>query len=234
MAGYTIIKTQDGSPTLEFKSQHQEIVPELMHHSGGAYSETQYIYGSAVRLGIQQSASRVVSVGLGLGYNEILVAEEAYKHQKIIKIESFESDPILSEHFLECIQNEVFEEVYQSVLNHFQFPNEAKLFLRESYSNQNWVIDAGVSGDKLPKNSPEIVLYDAFSNKTTPELWDLEFLKLFLSRCDSNCIFATYACRSTLKVALKESGFQVQVKPGFQGKRNCTLAVRGKFSFLED
>lgn len=65
--------TADGSPTLEFQYPHGRI--EKMHHSQGAFSESLYIYLEAINLAcIHSPAQNFLSVGLGLAYNEILLA----------------------------------------------------------------------------------------------------------------------------------------------------------------
>ena len=95
---YEFVSTGDGSPTLKWlkgtKGYHGE--PETMHHMGGAYSETQGIYGEILREIFPHGKGSVVSVGLGLGYIEMLVAVEAIKHNlspKIVRTLSFESEP---------------------------------------------------------------------------------------------------------------------------------------------
>jgi tRNA U34 5-methylaminomethyl-2-thiouridine-forming methyltransferase MnmC len=40
-------------------------------------------------------------------------------------------------------------------------------------------------------------------------------------------VLATYAATGTMNRALRTLGFKILEKPGFQGKRESTLAVRG-------
>jgi tRNA U34 5-methylaminomethyl-2-thiouridine-forming methyltransferase MnmC len=73
-----------------------------------------------------------------------------------------------------------------------------------------------------------LFFFDAFSGKSTPELWTPEFLALFLQRvAQEKAVFATYACTGTLKRTLQTAGFVVEKRPGFQGKRDSTTAVLG-------
>ena len=66
---FEIVITKDGSPSLAFfKDGHSQ----MMHASGGAYSETEYIYGKTLDLAHDTFDSlQVLSVGLGFGYVEL-------------------------------------------------------------------------------------------------------------------------------------------------------------------
>jgi hypothetical protein len=72
------------------------------------------------------------------------------------------------------------------------------------------------------------LLFDPYSAHALPQLWSYEFLTQWLSLVanESFCVFATFASRSSLHRALKQQGFKVTVRPGFGGKRECTLAIR--------
>jgi tRNA U34 5-methylaminomethyl-2-thiouridine-forming methyltransferase MnmC len=75
------------------------------------------------------------------------------------------------------------------------------------------------------------LLFDAFSAKTSPDLWTEEFLVEFFNKATAgDALISTYASRTALKNALKRAGFLVEVREGFKGKRNSTLASKGLFS----
>ena len=123
---YQIEITEDGSPTLRWGAG------ESMHHSGGAASESIYIYQAAldfwlhsqrVPLGhsltstlnlsilnensiynqaIDFDSVSIMSLGFGLGYNEILVALWALKNQiplNKVLLTSYEKESFLYEEF---------------------------------------------------------------------------------------------------------------------------------------
>jgi tRNA U34 5-methylaminomethyl-2-thiouridine-forming methyltransferase MnmC len=71
------------------------------------------------------------------------------------------------------------------------------------------------------------IAFDAFSSKSTPELWTRDFLDHFLaSACDDSCVLSTYACTGNLKRALIDAGFELRIREGYASKRDSTLAVR--------
>src|SRR5690606_37032809 len=80
----------------------------------------------------------------------------------------------------------------------------------------------------LPAEPVSAMLFDAYSKATSPELWDETFLKDFLARaCAGRCALATYAAQGSLKRALLASGFRLEERAGFSGKRESTFALRG-------
>jgi hypothetical protein len=96
---YEWITTKDGSFTLKSKTEGAE----WMHSSQGAYSESQYIYGSALRLALKgfnrSKTLNILSMGLGLGYLEWIALFECAKIGQKVNIESFELDPLLQDLF---------------------------------------------------------------------------------------------------------------------------------------
>lgn len=79
-----------------------------------------------------------------------------------------------------------------------------------------------------------MICYDAFSQKTNNPLWQKEFLEKFIhDHAEEDCVFTTYACTSVLKKVLTEKKFQLIKRPGFFGKRDSTLALRGCFKTKE-
>ena len=82
--------------------------------------------------------------------------------------------------------------------------------------------------NSLPREKYDCVLYDAFSSKSTPELWSEDFLSSFLDGLGEDCVFTTYASTGALKRALKKIDFQIVPRKGFLGRRESTLAVRGE------
>ena len=290
-ANYEIVFTNDGSPSLrDLKGANQE----SMHHSGGAYSETQLIYGENIRQGLiqfqqqrnghlndhnnnhtnSQQASRghvannanasaesalksqTLVVGLGLGYIELLWSFECLNifGQNLdspifstLHLHSFESDPFLRNSFIDFFLNDsdtVLMPVYQQILEYFlkdsRYQNInadlVKKFLRISYLAQRLKFFAAIEPEfpiswrDLPneKNNYAIICYDAFSSKTSPHLWEENFLQRFFQTLAApiSCV-STYACTGALKRSLKSNDFTLDLRHGFSGKRQCTFARKG-------
>lgn len=233
---FEFFSTADGSPTLRLSSAMQP--PEAMHHSGGALTETEYIYGEALRFAVQSFGPhlKVLSMGLGLGYNEWLTLREAPLVERIV---SFEKIDLLREVFLKGLAQAnqlttsplekklwlVFEQVRCLISPHDTQSGWQKL--ADLFKQRRFQLLGTLEDHFQEAVNSHVILFDAFSKKATPLLWDEEFLVNFLTTVAApNCILATYAATGTLNRALKRSGFELQERRGFQGKRDSTFAYR--------
>lgn len=234
--GFEVEITGDGSPTLR-------LMPgECMHHSGGAAEETELIYGQVIRRCFAEVAKpHFLSVGLGLGYVEMTVAREALLKQDLnFSLESFELVPELREYLKQWLMDtdlsteikSVYDDVLKYILKDTQLdPKELKKLLITKLESQAWRLQGPLGAESLFMSKTHGLLFDAFSAKTTPDLWGEEFLVKFLGESMAeDSIVSTYASRSALKRALKNADFTVDVREGFKGKRNSTMAYKGRFA----
>lgn len=205
-----------------------------MHHSGGAAAETLYIYTGpfkktlTVLQELKQNQLSIGVVGLGLGYIELSVLQNLTINPAIsANLTSFEKEQELVDNFkawlggkenptydLICEKLSVEKTKVQEKLKHLEWQNLGEL-------------TAKTSNVKLF----QFVAYDAFSQYTDGPLWNNEFLDFFLTNlCAKDCVFTTYACTGNLKRALQRNGFLFIKRPGFSGKRDATVALRGAFT----
>jgi hypothetical protein len=228
MSQVFILPTQDGSPTARLSPDG-----ELMHSSFGAWSETLYIYKPAATLVFEKGwPNRFLSVGLGMGYVEMMIIAEAMACQKdpaLVEILSFENSPLILGEFDKWVrtgESAVFESSLRWVAQHYGHePRFLYSKLAESFNSGRWIIEKELVEIK-PHGPFSAVFYDAFSKKSGEEVWAEEFLNQFLKTyCSEKCVFTTYAATSALKRALKSKGFLLSEKPGFTGKRESTWAV---------
>lgn len=244
--GFEIEITADGSPSLRLlqSADPAREKGESMHHSGGANAETQIIYSKPILEVLKNTKNpSFLVVGLGLGYIELCIAKESLElgkmPQDIERITSYESVPELKEFFISWLhgQSELHPEVqgtYDLLANFIiQGTNfsaeDLKSFLKSHFKVAN-DIQGALLEDAIFAYRYNGIMYDAFSSKTTPHLWEEGFIRrLLLEASQDNSLFSTYACRASLKRALAENEYQVIVREGFQGKRNSTLGLRGSF-----
>ncbi len=212
-----------------------------MHSLKGAFSETLYIYGAAIEKAIEKDfAPRILSMGLGLAYVEILAAGLFLKRGRSLQdvyIESFEILPELRNHVIAwltetsgCPTN--FADAYDQILRRTAHEtrvdaHEIKSFLHQLHSEGRWRLREALTPETEFDTKFGCICFDAFSSKSTPEVWGELFLKDFLSKAaDSPCVLSTYACTGNLKRALKDAGFNLEIRQGFSSKRDSTFAVR--------
>ncbi len=234
-----LLETRDQSPSLSFKGDTENI-GESMHSHDGAFSETLYIYEPVLK---NQSVNpKLLSLGLGLGYNETMATAWSIKNKvEAITIDSFESEAFLIENFKSFIENsEPFSEeqaalfksyqyIFQKFSEYYQTPLEhLRTTMLERIKDESIRFFGALDLDSLPSTKYNGIFFDAFSSNTSPNLWSEEFLRSFFTQCTHEvCIVSTYAATGALKRSLKEQNFEVLLRKGFSHKRQSTLAFKG-------
>lgn len=231
-----IFYTADGSPTLSFA--RADGYKEKMHHSAGAVGESVFIYLDALRAQMRLGEPpRVLSIGLGLGYNELLTLAEFRKTGvREFKIWSFEALEPLRAGFTRWASGELTGD-FKGVLDQVALsvskasgvsPQEIQNFAQETLRDQRLELRGPFPEDAGDLQS-NVVYYDAYSRKMDPVLWEEELLvNTFKRVLAPDCVLATYAATGSLNRALKRLGFRLSAKTGFMGKRESTMAFRGR------
>ncbi|MCB0378527.1 MAG: hypothetical protein KDD33_08550 [Bdellovibrionales bacterium] len=225
---FEIISTLDGSPTLSLAGG------EKMHSLDGALSETYFIYAPVLDEALKAPHPKILSLGLGIGYNEIIALAKTLRlGTKDFLILSFEIEEWLIEDFKSwALQKDItpLDSCYDEILKlacqkEAMDPQAVKTLLQQTLQDGRLL----VVGPMTLENSHgpfQGILYDAFSNHTDPELWDQTYLETFLQNYSDpeHCYFATYAATGNLKRALISQGFTLEDKKGFGRKRQSTYA----------
>lgn len=207
---------------------------------------------------------RVVSVGLGLGYNEWIALAEMMQSRRGLsgggdvseeggasdsarddswKIWSFETESVLKDSFLASVQDsslsdldergstswvQIFTEVRNLVAKNFGLSSEQlRLMALAGLESGQFELHGAFPADAAGVADATCVFYDAFSNKMNSELWVESMITSELGRMLApHAVLSTYAATGALNRALRSLGFTLQDRPGFQGKRESTFAVR--------
>lgn len=220
---------------------------EAMHSLRGAFSETVYIYGTALCEAARRGAPEpVLSMGLGLGYVELLASGVALATGRALQGESFEIVPELRDYFKawlsggECPQD--FVNAYDSIAQRTAeevskglpglaatdvTPTAVKHHLATAVANGAWKLREALEPATSFSAPFGCICFDAFSSKTTPDLWSEDFLISFLKKAAApQAVLSTYACTGALKRALRAEGFTITIREGFSSKRDSTFATR--------
>lgn len=244
---FLLAQTLDGSWTVSLPTADGARA-ERMHHPAGALTETIHIYGTAIGavLNLLPGKIRVLSVGLGLGYVEMVT--EVMFHLKgrsaDLELVSLENDVFFQKQFVDWCRradkemgssNEAqypfhtFTDIdfrTQLALNAEPVSGRVRNSLKELQSAGRFEVlgDIRQMGGAGKFN---LILFDLFSSKTNQELWAEPFLTQFLGeRANEKCVFASYAATGNLKRALRHNGFTIAPVSGFAGKRETTLGHR--------
>lgn len=228
-AGFKPVLTDDESLSLQ-PAEAFGAPQEQMHSRGGALSESIFIYFEALDCFFNQKrrplGPTIESVGLGLGYNEVLTAIFCIEQNfRDIRLFSYESERILEPLFFKRLERPLDHPNYWKQFQmHFDFDvKEVCTFLKTKIE-----LKGPLNESTIEKNEKEqrLILFDAYSNKTSEGLWTEDFLKAYLSTCSEGSVFTTYAATGVLKRTLDHCGFKNLNKTGFLKKRQSTLAIK--------
>jgi tRNA U34 5-methylaminomethyl-2-thiouridine-forming methyltransferase MnmC len=175
-----------------------------------------------------------ISVGLGLGYNEILIACEALQAEKTpTKILSYEKQQFLMTGFQDWLKgNETaLTPTYNKILELFAKHYHLEASLVKSELLKFYELSILEFPGPLDANSSlseqNGILFDAFSRKTSESLWDEVFLFYFFNAASAKtCTVATYACTGALKRVLKNLNYVLDIRKGYGKKRQSLFAHR--------
>ncbi len=215
-----IIKTQDGSTTI-----HLPEWEESYHSKHGAIQEAYHVF---IKSGLKLFPSKPISIleiGFGTGLNAFITYLEAKKTQQIINYVTIEAYPVHEEEAFQMNyvielqsleEQDVFTTMHQSmweekqaIATNFSFTKRQQFFQ-----------------DITDVNQFDLIYFDAFGFRVQPELWSLEiFQKMYLA-LKTGGVLVTYACRSSIKNAMIESGFSIEKLPGAPGKREMLRATK--------
>ena len=211
-----------------------------MHSLQGAFSESLYLYLETLKACLQfNSPPAILSLGLGLAYNEIIsIAYFQQYQQDNFHITSFEKDPRLQDalwQWLELGPNTkvypwlcAYETICELTAQHFNLqPQALKLSLKKTIQSEHWTFKGALTPETSFSTQANCIYYDAFSEKTDPQLWNCSNLHKWLeSACQPHCALGSYAAKGVLNRTLAKLGFSLAKRAGFSGKKQCTLATR--------
>ncbi len=216
-----IITSSDGSHSIELIGMQEQY-----HSIHGAMQESNHIFiqhGLANFIYIK-SKIKILEIGMGTGLNVLLSWYFAKKHSINIDYLAVEAYPLEPEFWQKLnygglIEHSEAETVFEKL--HTNAWNKDFLLDEDfTISKQHSFIENMV----LAENQYDLVYFDAFNPNLQPELWtEAVFSNIYTSMKD-NGILATYSTKGIVKRALKQSGFEIEKKPGPPGKREILVA----------
>ena len=214
-----VIVTGDGSDTL-FNAQSGE----HYHSVFGAVQESTHIFIHAGLDAVPKHSDAVhlLEIGFGTGLNALLSYQWAEKNQISVIYEGIEAFPIEMEKAIQLnypkmlnINNFVFQEMHRGGENKklgswFDFSLSIEKFENAELGSEKY----------------DVVVFDAFSPESQPEMWTPEGFEKLYAALKPNGILTTYSCKGTVKRMLKNAGFQIEKIPGPPGKREFLRASK--------
>ena len=213
-----IIQTKDGSTSILLPDWN-----ETYHSKFGAIQEAKHVFiKNGLSLFSGESVS-ILEIGFGTGLNAFITYLEVQNSRQTINYTGVEAYPVSEEDALKMnyvseleanSSEEIFLKMHQAT-----WDEKVELDSNFTLEKQNKKFQEINEGEKY-----DLIYFDAFGFRVQPELWSLEVFQTMFKALKPNGILVTYACRSSIKNAMKESGFQVEKLNGPPGKREMLRA----------
>lgn len=215
-----IIQTQDGSTTILLPEWE-----ESYHSKHGAIQEAFHVF---IKNGLDLFKGKSVSIleiGFGTGLNTFITFLEAAKANQPIDYVGVEAYPLLLDEALQMnyvsqLDASNTSEIFKAI---HEFAWEEKQFISDNFSLTK---RKQFFQDITDIEQFDLIYFDAFGFRVQPELWSLEIFKKMFTALKPDGVLVTYACRSSIKRAMLDSGFVVEKLPGAPGKREMLRATK--------
>jgi tRNA U34 5-methylaminomethyl-2-thiouridine-forming methyltransferase MnmC len=198
---------------------------EHQHAMIGSIDESMHVFIKNGLCAINKNYSEIsiLEMGFGTGLNAILTYRENQVMRKQIHYTTVEAFPLPAAVTDKLNYFEYFGRPLQPVFQKMHSSSWA-----ENISFGDFVLHK-VQADMLElqlDGAYDLVYYDAFSPLHQPELWTFEVLHKIYDSCKKNAMLVTACAKVEVKNTLKAVGFDVEILPGMNGKKEMIRAIK--------
>lgn len=218
---HEIIITKDGSSSI--------YIPELdetYHSKFGAIQESKHVFiKNGLDLFEDDAEISILEIGFGTGLNALITLLEAEKRNLKINYVGVEAYPIALDEILQMNYATQLEAPNKQV----DFEKmHASNWEEEIRINPNFIITKRKQffADITDVTTYDLIYFDAFGFTVQPELWDEKIFEIMYKSLKNRGILTTYACRTSIRLAMQYAGFQTLKLPGAPGKREMLRALK--------
>ncbi|MEI7509774.1 MAG: tRNA (5-methylaminomethyl-2-thiouridine)(34)-methyltransferase MnmD [Flavobacterium sp.] len=215
-----IIQTRDGSTTI-----HLPDWDESYHSKHGAIQEAYHVFIKNGLDLLNGNPAAILEIGFGTGLNTFITYLEAKKINQSIDYVGVEAYPVSIEEALQMNYVAQLEAIEQSkvFITLHQVPWEVQQNISDNFflTKRKQLIQEIADVKQF-----DLIYFDAFGFRVQPELWSLEIFNKMFTALRPGGVLVTYACRSSIKKAMLDSGFVVEKLPGAPGKREMLRAIK--------
>lgn len=214
-----IIHTNDGSTTIHLPEWN-----ESYHSKHGAIQEAYHVF---IKKGLDLFGGKSISVleiGFGTGLNCFITYLEAKKNNQVINYVGAEAYPLAMN---EAMQMNYPKEIDVDETSAFKQMHECSWEEKHAIT-ANFILTKRKQffQDIQDVNGFDLIYFDAFGYRVQPELWSAELFAAMFKALKPNGVLVTYACRTSIKIAMVSAGFSVEKLPGAPGKREMLRATK--------
>lgn len=218
---HEIIITKDGSSSI--------YIPELdetYHSKFGAIQESKHVFiKNGLDLFEDDAEISILEIGFGTGLNALITLLEAEKRNLKINYVGVEAYPIALDEILQMNYATQLEAPNKQV----DFEKmHASNWEEEIRINPNFIITKRKQffADITDVTTYDLIYFDAFGFTVQPELWEEKIFEIMYKSLKNRGILTTYACRTSIRLAMQYAGFQTLKLPGAPGKREMLRALK--------
>ena len=216
--------TADGSPTL-----YMEHFDEYYHSKHGAVQEAEHVY---LKMGLDfwkeqhpdEKKCHVFEMGFGTGLNALLTAQKAEQLQLELSYYTIEAYPLTPSELKEVNYSDYLvanaKDTFHQIID---APWEKLHPISSLFSIKKMKT---LLENYLPKETIDVLYYDAFGARSQPEIWEDHCFKPLVDKLSPGGVFVTYAAKGSVRRALQNLGLEVALVPGPPGKREMIQAYR--------
>lgn len=216
----TLFVTNDGSTSI-----HIEEWDESYHSKHGAIQEAYHVFIKNGLSLLQGKSVSILEIGFGTGLNALITLKESQNFNQTIDYVGVEAFPVGMEMAMQM--NYVSQLEDESLQTSFQKMHEVDWEVKHQISALfSLTKEKKMFQEINHKNQFDLIYFDAFGFRVQPELWSVEIFQKMYDAMKSGGILVTYACRTSIKNAMKEVGFTVEKLPGAPGKREMLRAIK--------
>ena len=215
-----IIITNDGSTTIRIPDWD-----ENYHSTHGAIQEAKHVFiKNGLDLFQNQDTLSILEIGFGTGLNAFITFLETLNKENVNYI-GVEAYPISDEEITQMnyvAELQAFQ--YQAIFDNMHSCDwESKQMITENFTLTK---RKQFFQDIEDKNQFNLIYFDAFGFSLQPELWGEVIFKKMYDALIPEGTLVTYACRSSIKIAMQSVGFSIEKLPGAPGKREMLRATK--------
>jgi len=228
--GYKIVRLANGAHSIHSLGRRETFHPVI-----GPVAEAEALYVRQLRLVDRIRAHRdefvIWDVGLGAAANALTVLRAAREVPCLIRLVSFDNtiEPLQFglRHATALGYFDGYEPHLQTLMQHriVNFNNGKRKVTWELHRSDFPSLLELPGTKKLPK--PHVILFDAYSPATNPEMWTLPLFSNLFELLDPArpCVLPTYSRSTMLRVTLLLAGFYVGAGHATGEKEETTIAA---------
>jgi tRNA U34 5-methylaminomethyl-2-thiouridine-forming methyltransferase MnmC len=215
-----LITTLDGSTTI-----HLPELNESYHSKHGAIQEAYHVFIKNGLSLFKRESVAILEIGFGTGLNAFITYLESQKNNLSIDYVGVEAYPVAFDEAMKM--NYAAELNATNSVKFFEKMHESDWEEKQLFSTQFSLTKRQQFFETISdENAFDLIYFDAFGFRVQPELWSVEIFKKMFYALKSEGVLVTYACRTSIKNAMKEAGFTVEKLPGAPGKREMLRASK--------